>query len=93
MSAHKIRYDEQFIDPRNKMSASDAFSFGEQHYIPVSSPARELQENLETRIANSVSIGKQSFEDTLSSGKKVAIIFAFSSILWAGIVLAGIAIY
>ena len=93
MYARKLRYDENFIAPRNRAGSSSIRSADVTESQPVASPALALQGELQARIANKVSASFLQNEEKYSSITSLTIIVSGSILLWSCIIAAIIAIY
>ena len=93
MYARKLRYDENFIAPRDRTGSSNICSADPINSAPVASPARELQGQLKARVAVQ-SLENSGFSDEkYSSSTSLAIVAGSSLILWLGIISTAVAAY
>lgn len=93
MQARKIRYDESFIaaDEQKIPAESEVvqpLESSSASYVP--SPARALQEQIKDQLGDAAAVQPKEKYSTMTS---FGIIVSSSLILWAGLIITGIAIF
>ncbi len=85
MHARKIRFDESFVADQSEKTANgpgEIKALGSSDPIYVPSPARQLQQQLEDQIGDSIAAKPA---DKLSGLASISVIVGISLVLWAGL--------
>ena len=93
MYARKLRYDEKFIITRHRTGLSAVCPADVAYSLPLASPARELQEQLQAYLSRQSAIISSAASEKYSPGASLTIIAGSSLALWLGIAAVIVSIY